>query len=294
MMDFLAFCRGHGVLIDSLPPAGVWRRYKTDDKPKHRNGAVKWMGDHGFVQNHATMTEVAVWRPDGDAAQHPPVDPSALARQRVQERERRIAAMHGARQRWSQCARMHGLHPYLARKGLSAEGCIGLRVYGDQLVVPVRWGESLTSIQTINAEGEKRFWPGAPVKGGAYVMERPRAALTAICEGLATGLALYQCLRHARVVVAFDAGNLMPVVQRLNPQGSVVICADNDHGTQARTGINPGLQKAENAAELIGAGVAWPEGIEGTDWADALMEWGRQASKRIERLILAKARYVMS
>lgn len=293
-MDFLNFCHAHGVVIDCLPPVGLWRRYKTTDKPKHRNGAVKWMGDHGFVQNHATMTEVAVWRPDGAAPQRQCVDHALIARQRAQERARRIAAMQGARQRWSESTRLHGLHPYLASKELSIEGCAGLRVHGEHLVVPVRWGESLTSIQTINAEGEKRFWPGAPVKGGAFVLDRPKAALTAFCEGLATGLALYQCLRHARVVVAFDAGNLLPVVQRLQPQGSVVICADNDHGTQARTGINPGLQKAENAAELIGAGVAWPEGIEGTDWADALKEWGQQAHKRIERLILAKARYVMA
>lgn len=188
---------------------------------------------------------------------------------------------------------MRGLHPYLEAKGLTAAGCAGLRVFNDLLVLPVWFGQSLTSIQTIDVDGNKRFWPGAPVKAGAYVIDRPQAAVTAVCEGLATGLAVYQSMRSARVVVAFDAGNLAPVVDRLRPTGNVVICADNDHATQARTGINPGIQKAINAAELIGAGVAYPKGIQGSDWADALAEWPNGA-RRIEREILAGGRYVMT
>jgi putative DNA primase/helicase len=93
--------------------------------------------------------------------------------------------------------------------------------------------------------------------------------------------------------VCFDAGNLLPVVQRLKPTGSVCIAADNDHKTLAKRGFNPGVEKATNAANLIGCGVAYPQGIEGSDWADALLQWGQRASKRIEREILAKARYVM-
>jgi putative DNA primase/helicase len=93
-------------------------------------------------------------------------------------------------------------------------------------------------------------------------------------------------------VVCFDAGNLLPVVQRLKPTGMVCFAADNDHGTQAKGRGNPGIEKATNAAELIGAGVAWPKGIEGTDWADALKEWGQPGARRIEREIQAGARYV--
>lgn len=125
-------------------------------------------------------------------------------------------------------------------------------------MVPVWHGDWLISVQTIGLDGVKRFWPGAPVKGGCVVLDRPRAAVTVLCEGLATGLALFQSMRQARVVVAFDAGNLLPVVDRLKPTGSVVIAADNDHATLAKRGFNPGLDKARNAAELIGCGVAYP------------------------------------
>ena len=293
-MQFLDFCQAHGVIIDTMPPLGIWRRYKTVDKQGKRNGAVKWMGDHGFVQNHATMTEVGIWRGDDAEQVRMPTaaDLAAIERRRQQERAQRLRSIEGARAHWARCAPQHGLHPYLERKGLSAVGTQALRVWGDALVVPVWWKGRIISLQSITPDGQKRFWPGAPVKAGALVLERPRAALTAVCEGLATGLAIFQSVRNARVIVAFDAGNLSPVVDTTRPTGSVVICADNDHGTEARRGFNPGREKAANAADLIGAGVAWPEEIEGTDWADALAEWGVSAHRRIERQIQAKARYV--
>lgn len=293
-MQFLDFCRAHGIIIDTMPPLGIWRRYKTVDKQGKRNGAVKWMGDHGFVQNHANMTEVGIWR-TADATQIRAPSAAEMAereRRKKQEREYRLRAIRGAREQWAQARSPRSLHPYLERKGLSAVGTNALRVHGDALIVPVFWRDRLMSIQSITPGGQKRFWTGAPVKGGALVLDRPRAAVTAVCEGLATGLAIFQSLRMARVIVAFDAGNLIHAVDQLRPTGSVVICADNDHGTEAKRGTNPGREKAANAAELIGAGVAWPEGIEGTDWADYLAEVGEGGARKMERLIQAKARYV--
>ena len=66
-MDFITFARLHGIVIDHEPRIGLWRRYSTEDKPSHKNGAVKFMGDHAFIQNHATMTEIVVWKADADA-----------------------------------------------------------------------------------------------------------------------------------------------------------------------------------------------------------------------------------
>jgi putative DNA primase/helicase len=109
---------------------------------------------------------------------------------------------------------------------------------------------------------------------------------------LATGLAVYQAVRNATVVVAFDCGNLLPVTQTLGLRGSVVFAADNDWGTLAKRGVNPGIQAATNAAELIGAGVVWPKDIEGTDWCDYLTEHGEGAHRKAERLILAGAKYI--
>lgn len=291
-MTFDQAMQSSGLIPGAIVPDGRWRRCKTTDKAKRRNGAyVLYPDGRGYWINWAIDVGVNEWSDEAVKARTPTA--AELARresQRQHERERRANAILGARARWNESAPMRDLHPYLGRKGLGAAGCTGLRVWRELLVVPVYFGDSITSIQTIDHDGQKRFWPGAPVKAGAYVMRRPRSAVTAVCEGLATGLAIYQSLRHASVVVAFDAGNLVRAVDRLRPTGSVVICADNDHATQGRTGINPGIQKAENAAELIGAGVAYPQGIKGTDWADALAE-GWSASK-IERAVMGKAKYV--
>ncbi|GDY37716.1 toprim domain-containing protein [Acidovorax sp. NB1] len=291
-MTFEQALQASGLLPRAIVADGKWRRCPTLDKPKKRNGAYVLHADgRGYWRNWATDSDINSWA-DKSVTHSSPVDLAAIERRRQQERAQRLRAIEGARAHWARCAPAHGLHPYLERKGLSAVGTQALRIWGDALVVPVLWKGRIISLQSITPDGQKRFWPGAPVKGGALVLDRPRAALTAVCEGLATGLAIFQSVRNARVIVAFDAGNLSPVVDTMRPSGSVVICADDDHGTEARRGFNPGREKATNAAELIGAGVAWPEGIEGTDWADALAEWGVSAHRRIERQIQAKARYV--
>jgi len=294
MSTFEQAMQASGLLPGKVIADGKWRRCQTKDKPKKRNGAyVLYPDGRGYWRNWATESEANAWHDDAQEARTPSATEIAERHRRKQlDRAARIKAIHGARAAWERAQPMRGIHPYLERKGLTSAGCDGLRCIGDALVIPVLWGGRIISLQSIYQDGKKRFWKGAPVKGGAFVLRREKSALTAVCEGLATGLAVFQSVRHCIVIVAFDAGNLLPVVDHLRPKGSVVICADDDHQTQAKRGINPGREKAANAAELIGAGVAWPEGIEGTDWADALMEWGEGAHKRIERQILARARYV--
>lgn len=292
-MMFEQALRLSGLVPRDIVADGRWRRCATADKPRKRNGAYRLLlsGETGLWRNWATDDAINVWHADRGATLAP-VDHERLLRARDDERARRIAAMRAAREFWQSSSPMVGLHPYLERKKLTALGCAGLRTHGGLLVVPVWRGDWIVSVQTIAEDGTKRFWPGAPVNAGCFVIERPRAALTAVCEGLATGLAVFQAVRHARVIVAFNAGNLSPVVERVKPAGSVVICADNDHETFAKRGINPGLDKARNAAELIGAGVVWPEGINGSDFADALDEWERP-HRAIERAVTGAAKYVM-
>lgn len=294
-MTFEQALRMAGLRPREVVADGRWRRCATDDKPLRKNGAyVLYPWGIGHFRNRAVDgTENHKWE-DGTRTDHTPSAEhlERMRRQREQERADRLAGIRRAREQWARATPCRLLHPYLQRKGLSALGTVGLRELDGWLVIPVLWRGSVISIQRIHPDGTKRFAVGAPVKGGHYVIDRPRAALTVICEGLATGLALFQCLRQARVLIAFDAGNLLPVIQAVKPTGSVVIAADNDAGTQARRGFNPGLDKARNAAELIGCGVAYPEGIEGTDFCDLLREHGPQAAKRIERLVQAGARYV--
>jgi len=304
--SFLLAMQTSGLRPRDIVADGRWRRCATDDHPRKKNGAyILYPDGRGFWRNWATESDLNAWRDDQRMRTASPLDLKRIEAMREREREERRRGIEFARKLWAAAARYRG-HPYISGKHLTNEGCAGLRVWrgsvwidddtklaDDWLIVPMWLGDKLLNVQRISSCGRhKRFVKGCPKQGAAYLLERPGAALTAVVEGLATGLAVYQSVRHARVAVAFDAGNLAPVTSRLGLSGSVVFAADNDHRTEARGLGNPGIQKASQAAESIGAGVAWPEGIEGSDWADVIAEHGDQAKKRIERQLLAKAKYV--
>lgn len=306
MSDFISFARALGIRIDALPPIGRWMRYPTEDHPRSRNGAVKYLGDVAFAQNHALQTEVSVWHPDR------PLDPAAQARIRretaairQQEARQRARAMQRMREAFASFKPLVGGHPYLEAKGLTMQGCAGLRVYGDSLVVPAYRDGVLASFQTITPEGEKLYRKDCPMQGAFFALERRGAAVTCLTEGLATGLAIFQSMPLARVVVCFDLGNMVAVARRLKTSGLVVVCGDNDHATlkrmQERKALdpsapeprNPGIEDGQRAADAIGCGLAYPEGIEGSDFADMLKELGPDrgpARLRIE--IMRHAKFV--
>jgi len=297
MSSFENALRAAGLRPRDVVADGKLRRCATDTHPHRRNGwfVLHLDGRRGVWGDNAQAPRQALgtWTAEGSEHHIPSAAEQERQRKaREQARADRIHAIRRARDQWNEARPCTRLHAYLQNKGLSALGTIGLRELDGWLVVPVLWRGRVISVQRIHPDGTKRFAVGAPVKGGHYAITRFRPALTVLCEGLATGLAIYQCVRNADVVVCFDAGNLLPVVQELKPTGNVIVAADNDHGTLARRGFNPGLDKARNAAELIGAGVAYPEGIDGTDWCDALREYGPTGARRVERLILGASRYV--
>lgn len=289
-MTFVDFCRAHGLRIDYAEPDGRWHRCATEDKPRRRNGAWKLLGRVGFVQNHATMTEVATWQDDTvTPAQAAEIERRAVELRR-REQTKRIAAIEAMRAHFESLSPLRDGHQYLFDKGLSMRGCEGLRIDGGLLVIPMFRGRALMSYQTITASGEKKYRYGCPIKGCSYILGRRDSTVTCLCEGFATGLAIYQSMGSARVVVCFDAGNMVNVAREIDVRGLVVVCADNDWQTEQRIGSNPGIQKGTAAADAIGCGVAAPEGIDGSDWADALKEGWTQARVRME--IMRSARFV--
>lgn len=291
-MDFENAMRSAGLIPREIVADGKWRRCATVDHPRKRNGAYCLNPDgRGMFQNWATDDGVNLWQSDDFKAANP-IDLAKLEAHKARERQYRIESMRRAREYWNRSERLLGGHPYLTRKGLTMQGCTGLRTNGGALVIPVVNREFIVSTQSINDVGDKKFFAGCPVKGGAYILTRPNSVVTCLCEGVATGLALFQSIPQASVIIAFDAGNLMPVAQRLRPTGSVVVCGDNDHGTQAKRGFNPGIEKAVNVAEFLGCGMAAPEGIEGSDWCDMLREYGAGGHKKVAREVLKHARYV--
>jgi putative DNA primase/helicase len=289
-MEFRAQLEAVGFMPKTVEPDGKWHRCRTVDHPKKRNGAYRLAtcGTIGWYQNHATEIEVSTWRAGSETARPDPMISQARMREALNERRRQaIQATKGARAYWNACRPLRLGHPYLTNKLLTMQGCAGLRVDGEGwLIVPVMIDGAIVSLQRIAPDGAKRFWSGASVKGGCYVVGTPRATMTVIVEGLATGLAVFQSVPGCRVIVAFDCGNMEPVAKRLNVVGLAAVAADNDHATETRIGKNPGLVHGQAAADLIGCGLAWPTGITGTDYADMLQELivaGRQANDAAPR-----------
>lgn len=251
-MHFLDFCRAHGILIDRLPPPGVWKRYPTEDKRHHRNGAVKWLGDVGYVQNHATEVEISVWKAEGDTA----IDHERIRRV-VQQADRDI------REKQEQAAKkaasiLHncqiGYHPYLEKKGFADEqGNVFKQDDELFLAIPMRVGHRLVGCQIIDSSGGKKFLFGQRCSEASFCFDNRGPNI--LCEGYATALSIKAAMkalkRRYTLWVCFSAGNMKKVAATL-PGGFIV--ADND---ASFTG--------ERTAKEIG----WPYWIPDTAGMDA-------------------------
>ena len=295
-LSFIEAMRSSGLRPRHVVADGKWHRCPTDDKPRKRNGCylLDVAGERGVWKNYATDLDWNKWSDDCapvNAAKRAS-DERRVAELRRREAKRRAECLASMRRYYAGLKRLEGVHPYLEGKRLSVRGCDALRVDGELLVIPMFRAGALMSVQTISPAGEKKYRTGCPIKGASLVLERRASTVTCLVEGFATGLAIFQAIPNARVVVCFDAGNLVTVAQAISASGMHVVCADNDHETAERIGTNPGLEKGRRAAETIGCGLAYPDGIRGSDWADALIEWADRGVSRIRMEILRHARPV--
>jgi putative DNA primase/helicase len=239
-MNFEQFAKVYGVLVGRLIE-GRWVRVPTEDKPRSRNGAYKFMGDAGFVQNWATMTEPAVWRAEGE---------SKVAQQRVRQvanqaaQEARVNAQKAAQKAATILGECElSSHPYLASKGFPDEMVNVWNKDADNvMVVPMRAGSQLVGCQLIKPEGDKKFLFGQR-SGGAEFIFGTRGTHV-LCEGYATALSAQQALRNLKVPyvlhATFSAGNMKKVAEGL-PAG--VVLADND---------------ASGTGERVAREIGWP------------------------------------
>jgi putative DNA primase/helicase len=253
-MHFLDFCRLHGVIIDREPPIGVWKRYPTQDKPTHRNGAVKYMGTHAFIQNHATMTEIEVWHAEGDSVMDPNKARKAVEAAARDIREKQQEAARKAASILNQC--QIGYHPYLERKGFKEEqGNVWKTDDGLLLVIPMRVGHQLVGCQIIREDGEKKFLFGQRTSGAYFCFDNKGPNILA--EGYSTSLSVRAAMKALKMrytlYVCFSSGNLTKVAATL-PNGFVV--ADND------------LSRAGESAAIKTGLPYWMSDVVGEDFND--------------------------
>ena len=106
-------------------------------------------------------------------------------------------------------------HPYLERKGFpDSKGMVSA---DGRLLIPMRHSstKALLSMQTIAADGEKKFLFGGRASNAVYLIGRERPYW--YVEGLATGLSVQMALkalyRNDAVCVTFSASNLSKVAK---------------------------------------------------------------------------------
>ena len=227
--DLAGWC----VLFDDGVAAGVFGNWKTG---LHSTWCSKSSDVMTEAERHALRQHLRTAKLQRDAE---------LA-QRHQE------ASYTAMQRW-QAAAPAVQHPYLLAKGVRAHG---LRIDGSQLLVPVRNGGVLTSLQTIYPDGAKRFLSGGRTRG-CYHSIGVLAQVLVLAEGYATAATVFEAT-GLPVAVCFNSGNLLAVARTLrskHPELALLVAADDDHRTEG----NPGITAATDAALSVGGLVVKPQ-----------------------------------
>jgi phage/plasmid primase-like uncharacterized protein len=194
---------------------------------------------------------------------------SAVIAARKAEIKRAQAAAEKERQRiagraalraatlWRRGKPLSADHPYLQRKGVGAHPKLRRLPWGSAIMAPVENADGdLRSLQFIAADGSRRFLRDGEIAGnfcflvGSVKLERAESIL--ICEGIATGLTLYEAT-GLPVACAFSCNNLTAAAKAVRerfPSVRIMICGDDDW--QIHKPIeNPGATAARKAADAV-------------------------------------------
>lgn len=266
--EFSETARAAGLAIPQVDTSGALQRVRVDgDKAQQRSGwyvfhdsEAPWavFGNWKTGEKHHWRSGVALGLSEAERAKLE----EDICRYQAEQRQLRAAQYMQARgealRQFSSAQIADASHAYLQAKEV---GVHGIRQEGGQLLVPLCDRHArLWSLQRIDAEGNKRFLSGGRKQGLFHLIGPAPAEVLCIAEGYATAASIHEATGYP-VVVAFDAGNLEPVAAALRqhyPGVHLVICADDDAGTAARIGRNPGLEAAQRAAARVGGSVAMP------------------------------------
>jgi len=158
-------------------------------------------------------------------------------------------------------------HVYLVARGVAQAGIhygkLKTDAAGSLLVPMADAGGRLRNIQTVTADGVKRFTTGGETAGlFLAIPKRPEPGDDFyLCEGLAKALAVWLATGKP-AVCSFSAGNMARVLA-LSDTGRCIVAADGD----------PAGSEAAEACRNFGARVVYPPDGQG-DWNDVLVRSG--------------------
>ncbi|MEH6564627.1 MAG: VapE domain-containing protein [Halopseudomonas sp.] len=198
-----------------------------------------------------------------------------------------------------------GQSAYLQRKNIVGYG-LRYAPRSGTCLVPMRNAKGkIVGLQVIYPEvqeklgRDKTYWPYGAAKEGAYHLIGPHpepGETILIAEGYATGASLHTATGLA-TAICFDAGNLLPVgkvIRELFPGRQLLFCADDDWKTKRPNGDpwNPGVEKAEKAATILGGQTVVPRwlgerGDKETDFNDLQQSAGLD---EVNRQVMAVVR----
>ena len=259
-----------GVITDvPLIADGELHRFKTEGD-KRKNGWYVLHPDHGAFGDWKTGAKECWSRGDINETDRREIQwqikSAWVNRKKIEAEKHKQTARHAFRI-WN-AAHLVRAHPYLVKKNVRSHG---IRHHDNHLVIPMRIGPKLWSLQRIYPDGRKLYLRGGRVKCTYFSIGQPHGRIW-IVEGFATGVTVAEVTNDA-VAVAFDANNLANVAGAMAtkfPDQELVIAADND-----ATGIRHGhdAMLAGHAARMI-----YPDGV--SDWNDYCGAHGAKKTRR--------------
>jgi putative DNA primase/helicase len=262
--EFRDAIQSAGLIPPDMIEPGKFHRFPGEGK---RNGnTAAWCklfpdgiggiyGDHstGFTADWQARRETPYTQAEREVFKRQAAE--TKAQDEAERKDKQAEAAIKAAGMWKAAMPAPEGHPYLIRKGIKPSGA---RLHNDALVIPMRAGGEIQSLQFIGPDGDKRFLTGGRVTGCYFSMGNPKgAAALCIAEGFATGATIHEATGYP-VAVAFNAGNLGPVAKAMRERFAelpLILCADDDAATEG----NPGIIKATEAAQSVSGLVAIPD-----------------------------------
>lgn len=297
MLDFQHFIGACGFEPpDRIEPGRIVRFSTNGRRGDDAGWALLFLDGEGGVVGDFRSGEQHVWQ--AEAGTDPSPEDTFKRQQRIEEAQRAADAARKqgyeeaakrASEIWATCTTAPADHPYLVKKNVGVHGARiyrgdlvigGMKCDGALVIAARNTSGALHSLQFITTE-DKRYLPRGEIEAHCFFMGlqsgKPTAKLCVV-EGFATGASVNESTGYT-TVVAFDAGNLMPVAKALREkyqQQDIIICADNDVGVKSGKVDNPGVHYARAAAEAISARIAVPELTSGAkcDFNDLAVQSG--------------------
>lgn len=285
----IAACRAVGIIPPRSARTGRWTPCPVEGKDKSNTSGRVMLNDDGktgVAWNHVTGQHQRF--KDGEATGAVEAVASDPERDRAKEAERRDVE-EACRRIVSACAPAQ--HPYLERKGFPDErglvledprplmprGALGEAMAaavpvcdGPLLVVPGWIGRTVTTVQFITPEGDKKNILKGLMGGACHRIATGRE--TWVCEGIATALSVRAALRllgrSATVLSAFSASNVARVAAGIS---GAIIASDHDRPVETLGGLGTGEFYARKS------GRAWVQPPSLGDFNDMHMAAGLRA-----------------